>query len=47
MKLCEQQREKAAISHDAFSTGLALKAEGLESNYPVVMVSLAVAGVWP
>jgi hypothetical protein len=32
------QREKAAVSYDAFSTGLALKAEGLVVNHSVVMV---------
>ena len=32
------QREKDAVSYDAFSTGLALKAEGLSVNHPVVMV---------
>lgn len=32
------QREKAAVNYEAFSTGLALKAQGLEVKYPVVMV---------
>lgn len=32
------QREKDAVNYDAFSTGLALKAEGLSVNHPVVMV---------
>lgn len=31
-------REKEAVNYDAFSTGLALKAEGLEVVHPVVMV---------
>lgn len=33
-----QQREKDVVSADAFSVGLALKAEGLEANHPVIMV---------
>lgn len=32
------QREKAAVNYEAFSTGLSLKAQGLEVKYPVVMV---------
>ena len=32
------QREKDVVSYDSFSTGLALKAEGLSVNHPVVMV---------
>jgi len=32
------QREKAAVNYEAFSTGLALKAQGLEVKYSVVMV---------
>lgn len=31
-------RDKDAVSYDAFSTGLALKAAGLEAVHPVVMV---------
>jgi phospholipid:diacylglycerol acyltransferase len=33
------RREKDAVSYEAFSTGLALKAEGLNVKHPVVMVS--------
>lgn len=32
------QREKDVVSADAFRVGLALKAEGLEANHPVIMV---------
>ena len=34
------QREKEAINYDAFSAGLALKAEGLNVEHPVIMVRL-------
>lgn len=33
-----QQREKDVVGADAFSVGLALKAEGLGANHPVIMV---------
>lgn len=36
--LGSQQREKDVVSADAFSVGLALKAEGLGANHPVIMV---------
>lgn len=36
--LGSQQREKDVVGQDAFSVGLALKAEGLEANHPVIMV---------
>lgn len=36
--LGSQQREKDVVGADAFSVGLALKAEGLGANHPVIMV---------
>lgn len=38
--LGSQQREKDVVGADAFSVGLALKAEGLRANHPVIMVYL-------